>query len=80
MSELFITNKEVRDYSEFEETLDINELCKYEKQYSNELEKGGSCKDCEFCMSIPIGCIGGMDGMTMGNKLYCEKGYWTEDV
>lgn len=76
-----ITNsKEVREYSDFEESLEINELCKYEKAYSDALEKGDSCKDCEFCISTSVSCIGGMTGASMGDKLYCEKHYWKEDV
>ena len=71
---------QIRILTEFEETLEINETCKYEKEYSDALEEGDSCKDCEFCMSVPVECIGGMKGMSMGDKLYCEKGYWREEV
>lgn len=61
------------------ENLDIDSECLEDKAYSDDLEDGDSCDDCEFLTEDPVSCIGGQIG-NMGNRRRCEKGYWKEEV
>lgn len=58
---------------------DIHEECLKDKAYSDALEEGQGCDDCEFVVEDAFGCIGGQIG-TMGYRKRCEKGYWKEEV
>lgn len=60
--------------------LDINEECYKDVAFSTSLEVGDSCDACEFLTEDPVYMIGGMTGMSAGNRKRCEKGYWEEDV
>lgn len=60
--------------SELMETLDINEDCKKNLNFSDALEKSDSCFNCEFCRTFKEQIIGGLKGTAFAGY-YCEKGY-----
>lgn len=60
--------------------LDIPQECKDNFDFSDAMRVGESCKDCEYRRSEPEYPFGGMTGMSMGDKYYCEKGYWEDDI
>ncbi len=57
--------------------MNINKECEIDKAYP---EGVTDCDDCEFLTEDSVGCIGGMTGMSMGNRKRCEQGYWKEEV
>lgn len=58
--------------------LDINEECKKDKAFSDDLKDGDSCSNCEFCISRPSGNFIGSSNGNVGDLRFCEKGYWKE--
>ena len=62
--------------------LSIHEDCKKNIDFSDALEIGQSCHDCEFCMDyeVPSSSVGGFIGGNVGHASFCEKGYWKEEI
>jgi hypothetical protein len=57
-------------------TLNINEECYKDVAFSDALEIGDSCEDCEFCIVFPV-YIGANRAY---DASYCEKGYWKDEI
>ena len=57
--------------------MNINKECEIDKAYP---EGVTDCDYCEFLTEDSVGCIGGMTGMSMGDRKRCKKGYWKEEV
>jgi len=60
--------------------LDINADCKEDLAFSNDLEIGDACQNCEYLREYPVSIDGGMTGMSAGSAQYCILGYWKDEI
>ena len=80
--ETAVITSSMQDYADLEvkksiaETLDINDECKKELAFSNDLKVNDKCSDCEFCLSHSVGIIGGMTGTCA--DFFCGSGSFGE--
>ena len=75
-----ISNNILALKQKIKDALSINDNCRNDLEFSDNLKPGDSCHDCEHMIAFGVGIIGGMVGANAGSACMCEKGYWKEEV